>query len=69
MRASFDGLIYDPVKGQIYRIDMEHRRTGEALEANPMITLSVFRTHAQLAFSCGMSNSRLLMALLCTDAL
>ena len=69
MWASFDGLIYDPVKGQIHRIDMEHRRTGAALEANPTITLSVFRTHAQLAFSCGMSNSRLLMALLCTDAL
>ena len=69
MRASFDGLIYDPVKGQIHRIDMEHRRTGAALEANTMITLSVFRTHTQLAFSCGMSNSRLLMTLLCTDAL
>ena len=69
MRASFDGPIYGPVKGQIHRIDMEHGRIGAALEANPTITLSVFRTHAQLAFSCGMSNSRLLMALLCTDAL
>ena len=69
MRASFDGLIYDPVKGQIHRIDMEHKRTGAALEANPTITLSVFRTHTQLAISCGMANSRLLLALLCTDAL
>ena len=69
MRASFDGLIYDPIKGQIDRIDIEHRRTGAALEANPTITLSVFRTHTQLAFSCDMSNSWLLMALLCTDAL
>ena len=51
MRASFDGLIYDPVKGQIYRIDMEHRRTGAALETDATITLSIFRTHAQLAFS------------------
>ena len=51
MQASFDGLIYDPVKGQIHRIDMEHRRTGAALEAHPTITLSVFRTHMQLAFS------------------
>ena len=69
MRASFDDLIYGPVKGQIHRIDMEHRRTGATLEANPTITLSVFRTHTQLAFSCGMSRSRLLMALFCTNAL
>ena len=32
--ASFDGLIKDPVKGQTHRIDMEHMRTWEALEAN-----------------------------------
>ena len=51
MRASFVGLGYDPIKGEIHRIDMEHRRTGEALEAYPTITLSVFRTHMQLAFS------------------
>ena len=34
MGASFDGLINDPVKGQTHRIDTEHRRTWEALEAN-----------------------------------
>ena len=41
MWASFDGLIYDHVKGQIHLIDMEHTCTGAALEANPMITLTV----------------------------
>ena len=51
MRTSFGGLIYGPVKGQIHWIDMEHMRTGAALEANPTITLSVFMTHAELAFS------------------
>ena len=44
-------------------------RTWEALEANPTITLSVFRTHTQLAFGCGMSNSRSLIALFCTNVL
>ena len=69
MRTSFGGLIYGPVKGQIHRIDMEHRRTGATLEANPTITLSVFRTHTQLAVGCGMSNSRLLIALFRTNVL
>ena len=34
MGASFDDLINDPVKGQTHRIDTEHMRTWEALEAN-----------------------------------
>ena len=69
MQASFDGLIYGPVKGQIHWIDMEQRCTGAALEANPMITLTVLGTHAQLASGCGMSNSHLLIALFCTNVL
>ena len=42
---------------------------GAALEANPTITLTILGTHAQLASSCGMSNSRLLIALFCTNVL
>ena len=48
---------------------MEHRRTWAALEANPTITLTVLRTHAQLASGWGMSDSHLLIALFCTNVL
>ena len=34
MGPSFDSLVNDPVKGQTHRIDTEHMRTWEALEAN-----------------------------------
>ena len=42
-QAPSDGLITGPVKGQVHQIGTEHRHTGEALEDNPTITLSVFQ--------------------------
>ena len=34
MGPPLNSLLNDPIKGQTHRIDTEHRRTWEALEAN-----------------------------------